>query len=113
LQQAHAVDPISFTALDVSFISVTLVLPAVLSSVFFGPRSTIREMITLIKPQFEAGREAVGKGGIVRDERAQQFAVMKVGETVEKLGGHNLQVIESPILGMEGNREFLLYAQFE
>ena len=70
-------------------------------------------MITLIKPQFEAGREAIGKGGIVRDEHAQQSAIMKVRETVEKLGGRNLEVIESPILGMEGNREFLLYAGFE
>ena len=113
LQQAGAGEPVSFIALDVSFISVTLVLPAVLRSAFFGPRSTNREMITLIKPQFEAGREAIGKGGIVRDEHAQQSAIMKVRETVEKLGGRNLEVIESPILGMEGNREFLLYAGFE
>ena len=113
LQQAGAGEPVSFIALDVSFISVTLVLPAVLRSAFFGPRSTNREMITLIKPQFEAGREAIGKGGIVRDEHAQQSAIKKVRETVEKLGGRNLEVIESPILGMEGNREFLLYAGFE
>ena len=113
LQQAGAGEPVSFIALDVSFISVTLVLPAVLRSAFFGPTSTNREMITLIKPQFEAGREAIGKGGIVGDEHAQQSAIMKVRETVEKLGGRNLEVIESPILGMEGNREFLLYAGFE
>src|SRR5215813_638399 len=95
LQQAGAIEPVSFIALDVSFISVTLVLPAVLRSVFFGPRSTNREMITLIKPQFEAGREAIGKGGIVRDEHAQQSAIMKIRETVEKIGGRNLEVIES------------------
>jgi len=112
LQQSGAADDVTFIALDVSFISVTLVLPAVLSSAFSGPASAIREMIVLIKPQFEAGREAVGKGGIVRDEGAQQSAIVRVREAIDKLGGRNLDVIESPIQGMEGNREFLLYAAF-
>src|SRR5215510_5971542 len=112
LQQVGSGEPVSFIALDVSFISVLLVLPAVLRSAFFGPRSTNREMTTLIKPQFKAGREAVGKGGIVKDELARQGAIVKVREAVEKLGGLNLEVIESPISGMEGNREFLLYVGF-
>jgi 23S rRNA (cytidine1920-2'-O)/16S rRNA (cytidine1409-2'-O)-methyltransferase len=66
----------------------------------------------LVKPQFEVGRERVGKGGIVRDEGAQQSAVEKVRAAVEQLGGREIEVIDSPILGTEGNREFLLHAVF-
>jgi len=112
LQQAGAHSGVSFIALDVSFISVTLVLPAVFLAGFIVSRSQVREMVVLIKPQFEVGRESVGKGGIVRDEQAQQRAVAKVHEAVERLGGLEIEIIESPILGMEGNREFLLHAQF-
>lgn len=99
-------------AIDVSFISVTLILPAVLEAAFAAPTSRTREVIVLVKPQFEAGREWVGKGGIVRDEQAQQKAVSRVAETVRALGGRKVEVMESPILGMEGNREFLLHAEF-
>jgi 23S rRNA (cytidine1920-2'-O)/16S rRNA (cytidine1409-2'-O)-methyltransferase len=107
----HA-EPISFVAMDVSFISATLVLPAVLRCVAAGPRSAGCELVVLVKPQFEAGRERVGKGGIVRDPVAQQMAVSRVAKAVEELGGANLEFIESPILGAEGNREFLLHARF-
>jgi 23S rRNA (cytidine1920-2'-O)/16S rRNA (cytidine1409-2'-O)-methyltransferase len=69
-------------------------------------------LVVLVKPQFEVGRERVGKGGIVRDEQAQQDAVARVRDIVVRLGGRNAEVIESPILGMEGNREFLLHAEF-
>ena len=62
----------------------------------------------LVKPQFEAGREHVGKGGIVRDPDVQQQAVAKVRDAVLKLGATSTEVIDSPILGAEGNREFLL-----
>jgi 23S rRNA (cytidine1920-2'-O)/16S rRNA (cytidine1409-2'-O)-methyltransferase len=71
-----------------------------------------RQIIVLVKPQFEAGRDFVGKGGIVRDEAAQLAAVEKVKETLFGLGGSSLDVIDSPILGAEGNREFLLRAVF-
>jgi 23S rRNA (cytidine1920-2'-O)/16S rRNA (cytidine1409-2'-O)-methyltransferase len=112
LLHAGARLPIAFIAIDVSFISVTLVLPAVLASAF-APSTTARhEAVILIKPQFEVGRELVGKGGIVRDEQAQQGAVQKVRQKVEDLGGKNIELMESPILGMEGNREFLLHAEF-
>ena len=71
---------VDFIAMDVSFISATLVLPAVISAAF--PESPDerrgRQMVVLVKPQFEAGREHVGKGGIVRDEAAQLEAVEKV-----------------------------------
>jgi len=66
----------------------------------------------LVKPQFEVGREQVGRGGIVRDAEAQHMAVRRVSTTVAELGGEDIEVIDSPILGGEGNREFLLHARF-
>jgi 23S rRNA (cytidine1920-2'-O)/16S rRNA (cytidine1409-2'-O)-methyltransferase len=110
LARAGAAVAISFIAIDVSFISVTLVLPAVLGSTVAA--ASRREVVVLIKPQFEVGRERVGKGGIVKDEAAQQNAVERVRQKVEELGGKNIELMESPILGMEGNREFLLHAEF-
>jgi 23S rRNA (cytidine1920-2'-O)/16S rRNA (cytidine1409-2'-O)-methyltransferase len=104
--------PVTFMATDVSFISVTLVLPAVLQAVIAEPSLSAREVVVLIKPQFEVGRELVGKGGIVRDEAAQKDAIAKVRNAVEALGGRKLEVIDSPILGAEGNREYLLHAEF-
>jgi 23S rRNA (cytidine1920-2'-O)/16S rRNA (cytidine1409-2'-O)-methyltransferase len=103
-------EPIAFLAMDVSFISATLVLPAVLRCVRCSSASL--EAVVLVKPQFEAGREQVGKGGIVRDPQAQQAAVDKVVALVVELGGWQVEVIDSPILGAKGNREFLLHVQF-
>ena len=100
-------DSISFIAMDVSFISATLVLPAVIRAA-----SSAQEIVVLVKPQFEVGRELVGKGGIVCDEGAQQAAVAKVEASLVALGGRHAEAIESPILGGEGNREFLLHAEF-
>jgi 23S rRNA (cytidine1920-2'-O)/16S rRNA (cytidine1409-2'-O)-methyltransferase len=68
--------------------------------------------IVLVKPQFEAGREHVGKGGIVRDAAAQEAALEKVRACLTGLGAGATESRESPILGAEGNREFLLYAEF-
>jgi 23S rRNA (cytidine1920-2'-O)/16S rRNA (cytidine1409-2'-O)-methyltransferase len=96
----------NLVAMDVAFISATLVLPAVVAA------AKPREIVVLVKPQFEVGRERVGSGGIVRDEGDQTAAVAKVREAVEQLGGTNIDVIESPITGAEGNREFLLHAVF-
>ncbi len=112
LAQAGASGDITFIAVDVSFISVTLVLPAVLQSAFASSSIAGRELVVLVKPQFEVGRENVGKGGIVKDKAAQQGAVTKVLKKVEAQGGRKIEVIDSPILGMEGNREFLLHAEF-
>ena len=95
----------TFLAMDVSFISATLVLPAVLRA---APGA--REAVVLVKPQFEAGREWVGKGGIVRDPAAHALARDKVQACVEALGGLGIEIIDSPITGAEGNREFLLHA---
>jgi 23S rRNA (cytidine1920-2'-O)/16S rRNA (cytidine1409-2'-O)-methyltransferase len=100
--------------MDVSFISATLVLRAAVSTAFpesSGERHG-RQVVVLVKPQFEAGRKYVGKGGIVRDAGAQLAAVDKVRTAVLSLGGRETDVIESPILGAKGNREFLLYGVF-
>jgi 23S rRNA (cytidine1920-2'-O)/16S rRNA (cytidine1409-2'-O)-methyltransferase len=100
---------IEFMAMDVSFISATLVLPAVLIAI---ERDLPLEAVVLIKPQFEVGRERVGKGGIVRDSGARESAIQRVRGCVEELGGSGVDVIESPIRGAEGNVEFLLHASF-
>ena len=105
-------EPLSFIAMDVSFISATLVLPAVLRCVRASAPPDGFDVVVLVKPQFEAGREKVGKGGIVRDPEAQQMAVFRVTEAIKRLGGTAIETIESPILGAAGNREFLLHAHF-
>jgi 23S rRNA (cytidine1920-2'-O)/16S rRNA (cytidine1409-2'-O)-methyltransferase len=104
-------ETVNFIAVDVSFISVTLVLPPVIAAAF-GDSKSARALVVLIKPQFEAGREHVGKGGIVRDPGIQNEAVEKVRKSVASLSPRSLDVIDSPILGAEGNKEFLLYAVF-
>jgi 23S rRNA (cytidine1920-2'-O)/16S rRNA (cytidine1409-2'-O)-methyltransferase len=98
--------PLTLLVMDVSFISATLVLPAVLTAA-----TTLTEAVVLIKPQFEAGRGHMGKGGIVRDPEAHRLAVDRVTECLASLGAYSIEVIDSPITGMEGNREFLLHAQ--
>jgi len=103
---------VKFFAMDVSFISATLVLPGVVGALAAEGTKWVGEAVILVKPQFEAGRENVGKGGIVRDPEAQQYAVHRVEDAVRELGGEALALIDSPILGMEGNREFLLHAVF-
>jgi len=90
---------------DASFISTTLLIPAI------APLLAAQgEMIILVKPQFEVGRDQVGKGGIVRDPTLHQAACDRVRTAVEILG-FTASIMESPILGAEGNREFLLYAR--
>jgi 23S rRNA (cytidine1920-2'-O)/16S rRNA (cytidine1409-2'-O)-methyltransferase len=105
---------VELIVMDVSFISATLVLPAVIAAAFPEPSAERRDRqaIVLVKPQFEASREHVGKGGIVRDEAVQVAAVEKVRTALHALGGLQADAIESPILGAEGNREFLLRADF-
>ncbi|HZR29316.1 MAG TPA: TlyA family RNA methyltransferase [Terriglobales bacterium] len=100
------IEATAFVAMDVSFISATLVLPAIVQA------AHPTELVVLVKPQFEVGREKVGKGGIVREPEAQLAAVEKVKQAVAELGGQGIEFIESPILGAEGNREFLLHARF-
>lgn len=99
-------DPeLTFVVVDVSFISATLVLPAVVAAA-----TALNEAVVLVKPQFEAGREHVGKGGIVRDPEAHQLAIRRVEGCLRGLGAEEIDLMDSPIEGMEGNREFLLHA---
>ena len=98
-------EPAGLAVCDVSFISVTLIVPAV--APLLQPAG---EMVILVKPQFEVGREQVGKGGIVRDPELHAFACRRVENTVRQMS-FKTSIIESPILGAEGNKEFLLYAR--
>jgi 23S rRNA (cytidine1920-2'-O)/16S rRNA (cytidine1409-2'-O)-methyltransferase len=98
-------EPADLLVCDVSFISVTLIAPAF--PALLRPNG---EMIILIKPQFEVGRGEVGKGGIVRDPALHAAACARV-ETAVRALGFKADIMESPISGAEGNREFLLYAR--
>jgi len=106
LGTAQAAPALTLLVMDVSFISATLVFPAVVAAA-----PALAEAVILVKPQFEAGRRHVGKGGIVRDPAAHELAVGKVAECVRSLGWVMVETIPSPITGVEGNREFLLYAR--
>jgi 23S rRNA (cytidine1920-2'-O)/16S rRNA (cytidine1409-2'-O)-methyltransferase len=107
-------EKVDLITIDVAFISATLVLPPVVTAALPSSleESRARQVIVLVKPQFEAGREFVGKGGIVRDQAAQLASVEKVKRTLLNLNCTRTDVIESPILGAEGNREFLLWGLF-
>lgn len=108
LQPGELPPGISFFAMDVSFISSTLVLPALRAAV--GAAEPL-EAVILIKPQFEAGRENVGKGGIVRDPAVHRAAIERVRACVLSLGADGPEIIDSPIQGAEGNKEFLLHVE--
>lgn len=99
-------EPIELGTVDASFISLKLVLPALLR--FLDPAARI---VALIKPQFEAGRALVGKGGVVRDPEVHAQVCETLCAFCESLGLHVLGVTASPILGPKGNKEFLLLAQ--
>jgi 23S rRNA (cytidine1920-2'-O)/16S rRNA (cytidine1409-2'-O)-methyltransferase len=96
-------EPLDFVSVDVSFISLKLILPAV-AEFLDG------ELVALIKPQFEVGKHEVGKGGIVRDDAKRQAAVEGVVACARELGFQVKGVIESPIKGAEGNIEYLMNA---
>ena len=104
LTSAHVPEPIDLLVCDVSFISATLALPPAISLLREHAR-----MVILIKPQFEAEREQVGKGGIVRDSQVHEQVCRRIESFVQDLK-FQTSIIDSPILGAEGNREFLLYA---
>jgi len=106
LEEGRDGSALTLLAMDVSFISATLLLGPVLAA---APGLT--ETVILVKPQFEAGRGHVGKGGIVRDPEAHQLAIDRVADCVRSLGWEVVETIPSPITGAEGNREFLLYAR--
>lgn len=103
LQPADFVERFDLVVGDVSFISLTKILPVVPPLI-----QSSALVVTLIKPQFEVGRDEVGKGGIVRDETAQQRVVKEIVEFAASIGLQSRGVIDSPILGADGNREFLV-----
>lgn len=105
LKPADIGEPVSLIVCDVSFISVTLLLPALAPLL-----NAEGDFVILVKPQFEVGRENIGKGGIVRDPTLQAAALRRVDDALNSYG-FQTQSMESPILGAEGNREFLLHAR--
>ena len=105
LTREQVPQPIALAVCDVSFISITMILPALA-----GLLDKDAEMVILVKPQFELDRDQVGKGGIIRDPALHLQACQRVEKAVQQLGFHT-QIIPSPILGAEGNREFLLHAR--
>jgi 23S rRNA (cytidine1920-2'-O)/16S rRNA (cytidine1409-2'-O)-methyltransferase len=103
LDESSFDEPIDFVSIDVSFISLKLILPAVVTFLR-------GELVALIKPQFEVGKADVGKGGIVRDAAARTAAVESVVGFARESGFDVRGVIESPVKGAEGNVEFLMHA---
>lgn len=97
-------EKLDFASIDVSFISLTKVLP-----VAFNLLKDDGEVVALIKPQFEAGREQVGKKGVVRDNKVHKEVIEKVIEFSRNIGFCVKNLSFSPIKGPEGNIEFLLY----
>ena len=133
-------ETIHLATVDVSFISLKLVLPAILPFLAPSPQPSALsthdpspmthhpspmtqhpapttffkpQLIALIKPQFEAGRAHVGKGGVVRDEGVHRLVCEAIGECCRSLGFEVHGIIPSPLLGPKGNVEFLLYATYE
>lgn len=99
-------EPCSLAVVDVSFISVRKILPALLTVLRHGA-----EAVVLVKPQFEAGRSQVGRGGIVRDPRLHLQALREVAGEAQRLGYAVRGACSSPLPGAEGNREFFLHLQ--
>lgn len=96
-------EPIDLAVIDVSFISLTLVLPAVVA--LLKERA---DVIALVKPQFEVGKGQVGRGGIVRDDGLRRAVTEKVVAFAERLGLHYQRQVDSPVIGRKGNREILV-----
>lgn len=107
---ARALDPASLpfvadlAVCDVSFISLTLVLPSIVACIKPGA-----PIVALVKPQFEVGKDGIEKGGVVRDPALRQAAVTKCQEAAQKLGCGLVGVVQSPITGPAGNVEYLLH----
>jgi 23S rRNA (cytidine1920-2'-O)/16S rRNA (cytidine1409-2'-O)-methyltransferase len=104
---AHIPEPVDLITCDASFIALSVVLPASLA--LAAERA---QLVALVKPQFEAGREQVGKGGVVRDPAVRRGVCEQVAAWISAEPGWSVVgIVESPIAGPEGNREFLLYAR--
>lgn len=99
-------EPVDFISIDVSFISLLKIMPVVVPLLKAGGT-----MVTLIKPQFEAGRECVGKGGIVKDQQIHRDVIQRITEGIAACGISPLALTFSPIKGADGNIEYLLYSE--
>jgi 23S rRNA (cytidine1920-2'-O)/16S rRNA (cytidine1409-2'-O)-methyltransferase len=107
LTRADIPEPVDTITCDASFIGLSTVLPASLALA-----AEFAQLVALVKPQFEAGREHVGKGGVVRDPEIHRGICERVGSWVAAQPSWAVVgIVESPILGPQGNREFLLYAR--
>jgi len=106
LDPASLMEPPTLAVIDASFISLTLVIPKVLELI--APNGTL---IALVKPQFEVGKGKVGKGGVVRDPMLHAEVVAKLQAQAEQWHIEVRGVIESPLVGPKGNKEFLLWLQ--
>ena len=101
-------EPCALAVMDVSFISVRVILPALRSVLAPGA-----DVVVLVKPQFEVGRAQVGRGGIVKDQMLHEQAVRDVAEAAQALGYGVRGACPSPVTGAEGNREFLVHLRME
>lgn len=103
LDLAAVPDPVQLAVIDVSFISLRLVLPCVVK--FLAPGATV---VALVKPQFEAGVKQVGRGGVVRDDGVRQDVARRIQEMAQEMGFDDIGLFESPVQGKKGNREIFL-----
>jgi 23S rRNA (cytidine1920-2'-O)/16S rRNA (cytidine1409-2'-O)-methyltransferase len=103
LDRSAVPEPVGLAVVDVSFISLTLVLPCVVR--FLGKAA---QVVALVKPQFEVGRGRVGRGGIVRDDALRGEATEKILACAAGLGLEPIGVMDSPVVGQKGNREVLV-----
>lgn len=106
LELADLGEPADLAVCDVSFISATLIIPAIVRVL----KPETGQMVVLVKPQFEVARDQVGQGGIVRDPALHEATCAKVRACVEE-SKFNTEIMDSPITGAEGNKEFLLYGR--
>ncbi len=104
LEPEHVGEPVDLVTIDASFISLTMLLPRIPAVMKSGGAC-----LALVKPQFEVGREHVGRGGIVRDAALQQASIDKIADAGRKAGFEFVGSVESPITGREGNREFFVF----
>lgn len=96
--------PFDLVTIDVSFISLKHILPVVPPLI-----TTAADIVALVKPQFEAGRREVGKGGLVKDPAVQQRVIDNVAASASEVGLEHLETTESPVTGASGNREFFVH----
>jgi 23S rRNA (cytidine1920-2'-O)/16S rRNA (cytidine1409-2'-O)-methyltransferase len=97
-------EPVDLITIDVSFISLKIVVPAVIR--FMKPEASI---LALIKPQFEAGKDQVGKGGVVKEPRIHQRVITELSDFFRTIQLIPQSVYASPLLGPKGNREFFIF----